>query len=123
MSRSDKKSILDNDDFLFRFRSATALLDSRDDGGFQELERQEIYFSKPNDLNDPMEGIYDAFWDGGQVLWENLFRQYALSLIWYAGAWLVSNPQDIGSIEVCASITVDDLPTDNFRSMYNEFCE
>ena len=123
MSRSDKKNILDNDDFLFRFRSAKALLDAHDDGGFQELERQEIYFSNPKYLNDPMEGIYDAFWNGDQVLWENLFRQYALSLIWYSGGWLVSSPQDARSIEVCASITVDDLPTDEFRSMYSEFCE
>ena len=44
---------------LYRFRSLYWLLDQG------ELEKQEIYFAKPEQLNDPMEGFRDIFWKGG----------------------------------------------------------
>ncbi len=107
---------------MFRFRSAKALLDDDpENGGFQELRKQTIYFAQPHTLNDPMEGINDAFWDGDQVLWENLFRHYALSLVWYSGAWLLSKPEEIEQITVSAWITEADLPTDSYRNIYREF--
>ncbi len=85
MSMDGHKASLNDGGFLFRFRSAKALLDDNlENGGFQELEKQTIYFAQPEDLNDPMEGLSDAFWDGDQVLRKNFFRHYALSLIWYA---------------------------------------
>ncbi len=37
---------------IYRFRTADSLLDR-----FNELERQEIYFASPTELNDPMEGF------------------------------------------------------------------
>jgi hypothetical protein len=85
---------LDSGEFMFRFRSASALLDDcPGSGGFQELENQTIYFASPESLNDPMEGITDPFWDGDEVLWESLFRHYALSLISYLASWLMTfNP-------------------------------
>ncbi len=43
-------------EFFYRFRSTNALLD-----GWQELEKQEIYFAPPDDLNDPMEGFKPGF--------------------------------------------------------------
>jgi len=39
---------------FYRFRSTEALLYKR-----QELERDEIYFSPPEQLNDPIEGFKD----------------------------------------------------------------
>lgn len=56
---------------VYRFRSGSALLD-----GFQELERQEIYFSTATEQNDPMEGHRDVVWNGDHVAWRNLFRHY-----------------------------------------------
>lgn len=116
------RTSLSDSKFLFRFRSARALLDDHEHGGFQELEQQAIYFAQPESLNDPMEGLSDAFWDGDSVLWENLFRHYALSLLWYATTWLVSKPEEIERAKVGAWLTEMDLPTDSLRAIYREFC-
>lgn len=107
---------LDDGGFIFRFRGIDALL-----GEFAELEKQEIFFSRPEMLNDPLEGLADAFWDGDDVLWENLFRHYALALIWYAGGWLLSDAEQFRDLKVFASLTPDNLPTETFRGIYREF--
>jgi hypothetical protein len=36
-------------EYIYRFRSTSALLDH-----YSELEKQEIYFAPPNQLNDPL---------------------------------------------------------------------
>jgi hypothetical protein len=59
---------------LYRFRSLDRLLTRG------ELQNQEIYFANPETLNDPMEGFRDIFWRGDEVVWENLFRHYLLSV-------------------------------------------
>lgn len=60
---------------MYRFRPINNLLD-----GFRELENQEIYFAPSRDLNDPMEGLLDIFWDGDSVVWENLLRHFLMCL-------------------------------------------
>ncbi|HEY4081866.1 MAG TPA: hypothetical protein VGM81_14335 [Burkholderiaceae bacterium] len=60
---------------LYRFRPADALLDK-----YHELERQEIYFASPEELNDPMEGFVDILWRGDRIVWENLLRHYLVCL-------------------------------------------
>lgn len=60
--------------YLYRFRSAKNLL-RRD-----ELKNQEIYFARPDELNDPMEGFRDIYWRGDEVVWRNLLRHYILCL-------------------------------------------
>ena len=42
----------------YRFRSSKYLLCEP----YSELERQTIYFSSPEELNDPMEGFRDMVW-------------------------------------------------------------
>jgi len=59
--------------FVYRFRSTDALL-----GAHRELENQEIYFSPPQVLNDPMEGFKDVVWRGDQIVWANLVKHYLL---------------------------------------------
>lgn len=61
---------------LYRFRPIERLLDEN------ELQKQEIYFADPADLNDPMEGFRDVWWKGDDVVWENLFRHYITCLEW-----------------------------------------
>ena len=56
---------------IYRLRSAKHLL-----GTYQELQKQEIYFAKPDELNDPMEGFRDIVWRGDEIVWQNLFRNY-----------------------------------------------
>lgn len=60
----------------YRYRSADALI-----GHFEELERQEIYFSSTGALNDPMEGFKDLYWSGDKIVWRNLVRHYILCLM------------------------------------------
>ncbi|HXQ66925.1 MAG TPA: DUF2971 domain-containing protein, partial [Alphaproteobacteria bacterium] len=62
-------------DHLYRYRPIEAVLEK-----FNELERQEIYFSTPGELNDPMEGFKDLFWSGDRIVWENFLKHYILCL-------------------------------------------
>ena len=60
--------------FFYPFRTTDALLGERD-----ELRKQEIYFAPPDQLNDPMEGFKDVYWQGDRIVWTNLIRHYLLS--------------------------------------------
>ena len=55
---------------IYRYRSMKSLLD------FKELENQEIYLAKPEELNDPMEGMYWGFYIGNMDDWNEMFRDY-----------------------------------------------
>jgi hypothetical protein len=63
------------DKFLYRIRPADALLDK-----YQELEKQQIYFASPDELNDPVEDYKDFFWSGDEIVWRNFLKHYLLSL-------------------------------------------
>ena len=69
---------------FYRFRPVDALLDR-----FHELENQEIYFASPAELNDPMEGFRDVFWQGDRIAWKNLFRHYLRCLTRACALWFV----------------------------------
>lgn len=58
---------------LYRYRRASRAID--------ELEQQEIYFSKVDELNDPMEGFKDLFWSGDEIAWRALSKHYVLTLL------------------------------------------
>lgn len=59
---------MNNDIKLFyRFRTIENLFN------FNELVNQEIYLSPVQDLNDPLEGFLNIFFDGDFVLWNNFF--------------------------------------------------
>lgn len=93
-------------DFLYRFRSMDALL-----GENQELERQEIYLARPEELNDPMEGYKDVFWLGDAVLWRNLLRNYMLCLV-AANIECLLIPDESRNLPTIRScMTLADLPT------------
>ena len=61
---------------LYRFRSINSLL-----GEFNELENQSIYFASPEELNDPLEGFRNIFWQGDQIVWRNFFKHYIYCLL------------------------------------------
>jgi hypothetical protein len=46
---------------LYRFRPIERLLAKN------ELQNQEVFFAKPENLNDPMEGFRDVFWKGDEM--------------------------------------------------------
>jgi hypothetical protein len=57
---------------LYRFRPIERLLREN------ELQNQEVFFAKPENLIDPMEGFRDVFWKGDEIVWRNLLRLYLL---------------------------------------------
>ena len=62
---------------VYRFRSVERLLRSS-----KELEKQQIYFASPAELNDPTEGLRPIVWRGDTIAWTNLFRHYIYCLHW-----------------------------------------
>ena len=81
---------------LYRLRSTKHLL-----GDYNELRDQYIFFSKPDELNDPMEGIRDIVWKGDDIVWTNLFRNYisclnlTIALVKLQGNEVTITPSDI----------------------------
>lgn len=55
---------------FYKYRSAEKLLK------YKELERQEIFFATPKELNDPMEAYKTIVFKGDEILWHNLFNTY-----------------------------------------------
>lgn len=101
---------------FYRLRSASNLLD-----GYNELEEQTIYFTPPDQLNDPMEGYRDILWSGDLIAWKNLFSHYVFCLERLSSLLLISGEDykmDAGDIPVFGS--VDDLPTDIYKSLFSK---
>ena len=65
--------------YLYRYRS----LDSP--YIFKELENLEIYFAKPDELNDQMEDYMNIVWQGDEIAFRGLFKHYlyVLSSVYY----------------------------------------
>lgn len=68
---------------LFRLRKTESLLETH-----EELEKQEIFFASPDELNDPLEGFLNIFWQGDRIAWRNFFKYYIynLSVMTYCAA-------------------------------------
>jgi hypothetical protein len=99
---------------LYRFRSTRSLLD-----GFHELEKQEIYFSPPDQLNDPMEGYKDVVWCGDAIVWRNLLRHYALCLLQSTYLFFVMGSEfDTKYIQNVIGNMPGDLPDAPIRDIY-----
>ncbi len=109
---------MDTPEYLYRFRSAKALL-----GEFQELEKQEIFFSSLDQLNDPMEGYKDVFWSGDAIVWRNMVRHYVycLLLTFYT---LQMEGEDLKPeiLENLVQSTPLDLPDAPMLEIFNSIC-
>jgi hypothetical protein len=104
---------------LYRFRPASAVLD-----GYEELAKQEIYFSPPEELNDPMEGYKDVFWSGDRIVWRNLLRHYLLCLLQTAALCLPRGPKfDGADLKTIVFSAVDNLPDAPVRATYQRTCD
>jgi hypothetical protein len=105
-------------DCIYRFRPTAALLD-----GFHELENQEIYFAPSRQLNDPLEGYKDLFWQGDDIVWKNFLRHYVLCLMQSILQTLESGDDyrvTEGTLPV--EMIADDLPA-AVRKSYDAMCE
>ena len=104
---------------FYRFRASDALLDR-----FQELERQEIYFARPDELNDPLEGFKDIVWSGDRILWENLLRHYLLSLTHAVMTALIMGPDHtFPEMETFVFANQSSLPTPEYAELHLRICE
>lgn len=105
-------------EFFYHFRSTHALLD-----GWNELEKQEIYFASPDELNDPMEGFKDIFWSGDSIVWRNFIRHYLLCFMHKITFVLVSGEQydPILARNIIFSSTINH-PTSQFGELYEKIC-
>jgi len=104
---------------FYRFRPTDALLDQ-----FEELERQEIYFASPKELNDPLEGFKDLVWSGDRILWENLLRHYLLCLTHAVMSALINGPDHtFAEMEALVFANESLLPTHEYGKLYCRICE
>lgn len=74
--------------FLYRFRPLARLFGKDYSPG--ELEKREIYFASPEQLNDPLEGYKDLVWKGDEVKWRNLYRHYSTCVIQHCVVYTLS---------------------------------
>lgn len=58
---------------LYRFRSNYDYI-------LDELRNDYFYFALPHELNDPMEGFINLYWEGDEVLWKNFLKHYLYTL-------------------------------------------
>ena len=73
---------------FYRFRSLDNLL-----GKYKELENQEIYFASPSEQNDPMEGYHEVYFQGDEIVWTNLLKNYLFLLDQVTQDILLSEPR------------------------------
>jgi Protein of unknown function (DUF2971) len=106
-------------EYLYRFRSIEKLLNEP----YQEIESQEIYFSPPDELNDPLEGFKDIFWRGDHIVWRNLLRHYLLNLMQATSLAAILGkefkPETLSSL---VHQTDEDLPQAPIREIYASVC-
>lgn len=102
---------------FYRFRSIDNLVGEE----YHELESQTIYFAHPKQLNDPMEGYRDVYWQGDIIVWKNLFRHYLLclerlcSLLAIAGETHTMSENDIPVF-----LSEAELPTSEYKTLFLE---
>jgi len=113
-------------DHFYRFRSIKTLLGPFDEpnGQFDELARQEIYFARPSELNDPMEGFKNISWRGDEIVWRNLLQHYLYCLM--QSSYLFGVLGAKFTVSACDKVihqTRDDLPEAPVREIYKEICD
>lgn len=105
--------------FIYRFRSMDNLLHK-----YNELEEQELVLSSPRYFNDPLEGYQDVFWEGDEVLWENLLRHYLLNLHQAVTICLFAdNDEDLDEYALEPKLTREDLSSDEYRQQFDAICQ
>ena len=104
---------------IYRFRPMRNLINKYD-----ELEDQELVLSSPRYMNDPLEGYQDVFWEGDEVLWENLLRHYLLNLYQEGIRFsLIADNEDLDEYAIDAKFTRGEIPTDEYRQQFASVCQ
>lgn len=90
---------------IYRFRSIENLL-----GKYKELESQEIYFAAPEELNDPIEGFREVYWQGDKIVWKNFFKNYITQLEYSLFQCFSLKPNEQPRINLDFNYSIDELP-------------
>jgi hypothetical protein len=99
------------------------LIDNDPDNDYRELEKQEMALSSPRYFNDPLEGYQDVFWEGDEVLWENLLRHYLLNLHQAVITCALSDDKEtLDKYAIEPKLTRGDLSTDELRQQFDTIC-
>lgn len=101
---------------IYRFRDIDKLLNEK----YAELDKQTIYFSAYEDLNDPMEGLMVVTWDGDDIAWQGLFKHYILCLERTFTLYRLEAPLDKLKSGINIYLTDFDLPTEQYKNLCNE---
>ncbi|MCG8338674.1 MAG: DUF2971 domain-containing protein, partial [Proteobacteria bacterium] len=111
---------MEEQQLLYRFRPTDKLLGEK----YQELERQQIYFATPEELNDPMEGFREYFWRGDEIIWKNFFRHYLLCLEHVSSLFVIGGEEHFVLCENDINVfkSINDFPTDMYRQLYLDLC-
>lgn len=103
---------------FYRYRSIKSLL-----GEHKELESQTIYFAGPDELNDPMEGFQEVFWEGDYVLWKNLIKHYLLCLLMsFEVVNIMGSEFEPASVISLLSLSASTLPTPALKEHHDHIC-
>lgn len=102
---------------FYRFRTIDDLIGKRK----EEIEKQSIYFARPDQLNDPMEGFRDVFWSGDSIAWNNLFKHYLLCLERLCFLLMISGEEySISKNDIPIFSSEADLPTEKYRKLFRK---
>jgi hypothetical protein len=114
-------------EFMYRFRPVKRLLGEANTEG--ELEGQYIYFASPEQLNDPLEGYKNTFFQGDNIIWNNLIKHYVRCLInsslGFVGAAKNEIPAKNVNVFATASSANDELNKlnhDTYHKLVSESC-
>lgn len=98
--------------YVYRYRSFEKVL------GNDELGKQTIYFADKHELNDPMEGFNDVFWNGDVIAWNNLLKHYLICLERaFAQFYISGGGEKIGSDHIHVFATLNHSPTLQHQSL------
>lgn len=101
-------------DKIFRLRKTESLI-----GGHQELENQEIFFASPDELNDPLEGFLNVFWQGDRIAWRNFFKYYVYNLSVMTYSVAASNGKlKVSSKDIDFNVDLRRVPDPVLRKFY-----
>lgn len=99
---------------VYRYRTIKQVLNRK------ELLDNYLYFSELENLNDPMEGFLNVFWEGDNILWYNLLKHYILCLAdLYLQASFSKGNYKITSDFLDIDINDSVLFTDFYKSLYD----
>jgi hypothetical protein len=118
---------------IYRFRSidkvlSTEQLDIKDSTGsllkgYEELEKQQIYFSPLCQLNDPMEGSKDIYWQGDEIVWKNFLIHYLICLEHVFTMYLIGGDDiSLSAVDIPVFKKKSDFPTEQYSNLFSQIC-